>query len=172
MNELITWSMKCITYVFFILYNTTVIAASAPQSITVNIKGRILEPAPCTISGTGENGLISVDFGDEVMITRLDGVYYKKPINYSINCSSQYMNAMMLRVVGASTGFGNGFLQSTVSDLGIALTVDSKNYPINTFINFNYPELPIIDAAPIKKPGSVLKGQPFTATAIMQVYYQ
>lgn len=172
MNKLTLWITRYIALILFILHNTATFASSAPQNITVNIKGRILEPAPCTISGTGENGTISVDFGDEVMTTRLDGIYYKKPINYSINCSSQYMNAMMLRVVGASTGFGDGFLQSTVADLGIALTADSINYPINTFLNFNYPELPMLYAAPIKKSGSVLKGQPFTATAIMQVYYQ
>ncbi|WMT14729.1 fimbrial protein [Serratia fonticola] len=153
-------------------YSTFSRAVPAPQSITVNIQGRILEPAPCVIAGTGDKGVISVDFGNNVMINHIDGIQYRMPVSYDIHCSAQYTNSMMLRVVGTVAGFGDGNLQTTVTDLGIALTDGTTAFPVNSFLNFNYPVLPQLYATLVKRPGVTLKGQVFSATAIMQVYYQ
>ncbi len=159
--------------ILFVIFISFAQAATVPpQSITVNIKGRILEPAPCTIVGTGEKGMISVDFGNEVMINHLDGTKYRQPVNYSLSCQGQYANSLMFRIVGMVAGFGDGLLQTTVADLGIAITNDSTSFPVNSFMNFNYLRLPQLYATPIKRPGAAIKGQPFSATAIMQVYYQ
>jgi type 1 fimbria pilin len=147
-------------------------AASPPQDVTLTISGQILEPAPCTISGTGENGSISVDFGNEVMTTRIDGLQYRQSVQYDISCSGMWSKALMLRIVGTAAGFGSGYLQSSVADLALVITEGATPVPINSMLNFTYPGAPALFVTPVARPGATLKGQPFTATAIMQVFYQ
>lgn len=155
-----------------ILFSSEVTALSPPQQITVNIKGQILEPAPCTILGTGKKGSISIDFGNDVRTDLIDGVKYSKPIEYSISCISNYNNLLAIRIIGTPAEFGEGLLMTSVDNLAIKMTNATVAFPVNKSLNFTYPSLPKLYAVPVSRPGIELRGQSFSATAIMQVYYQ
>lgn len=147
------------------------IARPKPEDVTLKITGRLLEPAPCTITGTGEKGAISVDF-NEVKINKIDGNNYRRQINYQLSCIANRENSLMLHIVGAPAAFGSGFLKTDVDDLAISITHDNSPYPINTFLNFSWPIYPVLYATPVMRSGASLKGKPFSASAVMQVYYQ
>lgn len=157
---------------FLILFSTEVIALTPQQQVTLNIRGRILEPAPCLITGSGSNGLISIEFGDNVRTDYIDGVNYAKSIEYSIHCTSNYNNALAIKIIGTPAEFGQGLLVTSVDNLAIKFNNSSTGFPVNTFLNFVYPSIPKLFAVPVVHPGIELRGQPFNATAIMQVYYQ
>lgn len=142
-----------------------------PEDVTLKITGRLVEPAPCTITGTGEKGTISVNFG-RVNIDKIDGNNYRRPINYQIECIANRTNSLMITITGAPAPFGTGLLQTDVDSLAILMTNEGSAFPINTMLNFTWPTLPNLYATPVARSGAVLKGQPFSASAIMQVYYQ
>lgn len=41
-----------------------------------------------------------MNFGDEVMTTRIDGSNYRRPVNYTLTCNGQSSNALKLQVQG------------------------------------------------------------------------
>ncbi|MGL5385888.1 MAG: fimbrial protein [Enterobacterales bacterium] len=134
----------------------------------LNISGNILLPPPCVINGTET---ISVDFTDQVMTTRVDGINYRQPVPYKLDCTGSSNNALKMKIQGMDAGFG-GALQTTSTNLGIILSTDSKKMPVNSWLNFNLPDTPTLFATLDKRPGTTLKAEPFTATATMVVDYQ
>lgn len=69
---------------------------SAEANTLVNVRVTVLSP-PCVING-GQP--IEVNFGDEVMTTRIDGSNYRRPVNYTLTCNGQSSNALKLQVQG------------------------------------------------------------------------
>lgn len=49
------------------------------QTATVKVSVTVMQPLPCTINGGRP---IEVDFGDEVMTTRINGNFYRMPIDF------------------------------------------------------------------------------------------
>lgn len=135
---------------------------------TLNITGTILLPPPCVINGDQE---ISVNFTDEVMTTKVDGINYRQPVNYRLACSGASANALKMQIRGIDSGFVNS-LQTSNADLGIALSSDGQALPVNSWLNFNLPNQPALFATLVKRPGTTLKAGLFMATATMLVDYQ
>lgn len=75
------------------------------QTATVKVSVTVMQPLPCTINGGRP---IEVDFGDEVMTTRINGNFYRMPIDFSFTCNNPYKNAMRLQVQGGTANFGQG----------------------------------------------------------------
>lgn len=75
------------------------------QTATVKVSVTVMQPLPCTINGGRP---IEVDFGDEVMTTRINGNFYRMPIDFSFTCNNPYKNAMRLQVQGGTANFGRG----------------------------------------------------------------
>jgi type 1 fimbria pilin len=148
----------------------SVLLTSVPVSaMPVNIRGTVILPPPCTINN---NQTIRVDFGDEVMTTRIDGVNYKQTIAYSLNCEIQKSNALKMSIQGNTAGFGTGLLRTNKSDLGIALYYETQRLNINTWFNYTYPNQPVLYAVPVKRSGATLTGGEFTASATLLIDYQ
>ncbi|CAM4236592.1 fimbrial protein [Serratia silvae] len=147
-----------------------VLGMSAAIAATSNltISGNILLPPPCVING---DQLITVDFTNEVMTTRVDGINYRQPVPYTLECSAGNTNALKMRIVGVDAGFA-GALYTSKGDLGIALTNDSQAMPVNSWLNFTLPNQPKLFATLVKRPGTTLSGGPFTAGATMVIDYQ
>lgn len=144
------------------------VAAQAQAFTPISVRVTVIEPPSCTIN---DDNVIEVDFG-EVMTTRVDGDAYRRAINYYVRCSGLTSNALTLQFQGAGTAFDGGALQTNVSDLGIALYRDRERLPLNQALNFTYPDVPVLYAAPVKRPGATLSGGKFTAGATLRVDYQ
>lgn len=148
----------------------SVLLTSVPASaMQVNIRGTIILPPPCTINN---NQTIRMDFGDEVMTTRIDGVNYKQAIVYSLNCDIQKSNDLKMSIQGGTVGFGTGLLSTNKADLGIALYYGAQRLNINTWFNYTYPNQPVLYAVPVKRNGTTLTGGEFTASATLLIDYQ
>jgi type 1 fimbria pilin len=135
---------------------------------TLNITGTILLPPPCVINGDQE---ISVNFTDEVMTTKVDGINYRQPVIYTLSCTAASANTLKMQIRGINSGFANS-LQTSNTDLGIALSSDTLALPVNSWLNFNLPSQPALFATLVKRPGATLKAGVFTATATILVDYQ
>lgn len=145
-----------------------VLAKTATATVTVKIT--VVEP-PCDINN---NNLIEVNFGNDVMTTRVDGEYKKMPIVYAVQCQGGAAGAARMRIEGNGATFDSEVLKTNRTDLGIELlNVNSgKRLPINRWLNFNYPALPVLEAVPVKRVGAKLSGGVFSAGATMMVEYR
>ncbi|EMH4216657.1 fimbrial protein [Serratia marcescens] len=136
---------------------------------TIKVTVTIVAPPPCVINN---NNLIEVNFGNDVMTTRIDGSYKKQPVVYSVECKNAPNNAMKLQIQGVSAGFDSEVLKTNKDGLGVALLRNGNRQPINTWVNFTYPNLPTLEAVPVKQAGATLSGGEFSAGATMKVEYQ
>ncbi|MGF6188946.1 fimbrial protein [Serratia sp. 2723] len=141
-------------------------AKTATATVTVKIT---LTAPPCDVN---DNKLIEVNFGNDVMTTRVDGEYKKMPINYTLKCQGGASNAVRMRIDGQGAAFDAGVLKTNKTDFGIALLNNGKRLPINGWLNFTYPDQPTLEAVPVKRSGARLSGGAFSAGATMKVEYR
>lgn len=137
--------------------------------VSVSIRGVILAPPPCVINA---GSTLNVPFGDDLMTTRIDGVNYRRSVPYTLTCGPQPSNNMKIILQGTGAGFGSAYLGTSKSDLGIKLLLNGAAWPLNNAVNFTYPTLPVIEAVPVKNPGSTLTGGAFSASATLVVALQ
>ncbi|BEN13854.1 exotoxin [Serratia marcescens] len=148
----------------------SMLAMSAQSATTVTVSVTVLAPLPCVINGSKP---IIVDFGDEVMTTRIDGARYSRQVDYGLSCSGQARNSLRLQIAGDRAAFDGQLLKTSVTGLGIALRRgSSERIAVNSWQNFTYPVLPELWAIPVKQPGAQLPTGEFTASATMRVDYQ
>ncbi|HIF6626334.1 putative minor fimbrial subunit StfE [Acinetobacter baumannii] len=144
-------------------------ALPAQPAATLNVSVTVLAPLPCVVNGSKP---IDVDFGPDVMTTRLDGNHYRTAIDYTLTCNGPAKNAMRLQIAGAVAGFDNKLLQTDVNGLGIALLRDGVRFSPNTWQNFTFPTLPKLEAVPMKQAAATLRTGDFSAAATLRVDYQ
>lgn len=135
----------------------------------LNFDGTMIEPPPCIINGGSP---INVDFGNEVMTTRVDGKNYIKDVTYSLQCTGATSKALRMQIKGTGAGFDSTKLATDKADLAIALTANGDALPVNQWLNYNDPTKPALKAVPVKKDGATLTGGAFKATATMMIDYQ
>ncbi|WP_411749729.1 fimbrial protein [Serratia marcescens] len=138
-------------------------AAVVPVNINVTVVA-----VPCVIN---DDKPIEVDFGN-VLTTRVDGVNYRMPVNYTLSCPGGEDKALKLQVQGAPAAFDGKSLQTSVTALGIELQQGSHAISVNDWVNFTYPNKPELWVVPVKQPGATLPAGDFTAAASMKVDYQ
>ncbi|CAQ82822.1 MULTISPECIES: fimbrial protein [Photorhabdus] len=149
--------------------NIAAIPINDPSGKTpVNIYGVVIAPPPCEINN---GNTIDVDFG-EVMITRIDGVNYMKPVKYTVKCEKMPVNAMKMKIAGNTASFDRMVLETNRAGLGIAVIHNGQKLPVNDWMKFTYPNFPELHAVPVKEMSAVLKGGNFGAGATMMVEYQ
>ncbi len=144
------------------------ITFSARAVTNITVKVTVVEPLSCIINN---NRPIEVNF-DEVMTTQVDGNNYRQLVNYSMSCSGQNKNAMKLQVQGDGASFNSGLLKTSATGLGIQLLNGDSKLPVNSWLNFTYPNIPKLYAVPVKQNGITLGVGEFTAGATMKVDYQ
>lgn len=142
------------------------VAAVVPP-VTIVMTVTIVAP-PCVIN---DNQAITVEFGD-VMTTRVDGSNYRMPVNYTLDCKDAPTTAMKLQVQGTGASFDGTLLQTSNAALGIQLQNGASPLPVNSWLNFTYPNKPPLWAVPVQQSGAALTGGEFTAVATMKVDYQ
>lgn len=149
----------------------------ADNTAIINLSGTLVEPPPCTIN---DGGPISIDFGDNVGINRVDGTNYTQKINYTITCEEDPHNnpwVMGLTIVGTKTSFDGAAIQaqidgSTSTDLGIKMHLDGKYFTLNERREISQESPPVLEAVPLKNPGATLPEGPFHATATLLADYE
>ncbi|HGE8486156.1 TPA: fimbrial protein [Serratia marcescens] len=153
--------------VLTLLTSVTSMAQAAVSIVTISVT--VLAPLPCTLNGGKP---IEVNFGDEIMTTRIDGSNYRQPVDYGLSCNGPWKNAMRLQISGAAAGFDGTLLKTSVNGLGIGLLRDGARIPLNDWQNFTYPSMPKLEAVPVKQNGATLPTGEFTASATLRVDYQ
>lgn len=139
-----------------------------PGIVYINITGNVIAPPPCLIN---DGKMIEVNFG-EVMSTRIDGVRYKEPIHYTATCQKMPTNAMKVYVTGGATGFDSNALQTNITGLGVRILYQGKLLDLGKAVNFTYPNLPELEAIPVRDQNEVLVGGDFVASGTLHVDYQ
>lgn len=151
--------------------------AWADNTTQINLSGTLIEPPPCTIN----NGApISVDFGDNIGVNRVDGVNYTKTIDYHITCDEDPNNSpwvMGLTVIATRANMGAAILQAYIDgsdsmDLGIKMILNGHYMTLNERVEINPNALPVLQAVPIKIEGSTLPEGHFHATATLLADYE
>ncbi|HEJ0329746.1 fimbrial protein [Serratia marcescens] len=154
---------------FFILCATSPsVVKAANSSTSVTVKVTVVAPPPCVING---DRTIDVDFGN-VNTTDVDGQNHLTTVDYTLECESGSSNAMKMAIMGSPTAFDGSALQTNITDFGIALKANGMPLTINNWLNFTYPDKPVLQAVPVKRNGVTLKGGEFSAGATMMVNYQ
>nr|WP_159075458.1 fimbrial protein [Lelliottia sp. WB101] len=116
--------------------------------------------------------LITVDFGSEVMTTRIDGKQYTETAAFSLDCSAAVGSApLKLRVAGTKAGFAD-VLDGGIPGLGIALSLDGQALKPNDWQTFSSTVKPLIQAVPVKQEGVVPEGGNFSVLASLEMEYQ
>lgn len=140
----------------------------AEPSKTIRLTVTIITPT-CDLNGGRP---INVNFGSQLYTTQIDGVQYKKPIPFSLYCSNYTSTALRLKLSGTGSTFDNALLKTNNSNLGLRLIKDANTaVPINTWINFSYPNPPSLYAVPVKKSGSDLQAGGFNGNAALIVEF-
>ncbi|MES3576150.1 fimbrial protein [Enterobacter cloacae] len=142
------------------------------KATVLTVKVTVLA-GPCKINN---NNPIDVDFGDDMLTTRVDGNNYLKTINYTLDCSEAKNDALKMQISGDVAPFDKNILRtpeaSNADNLGIKLLHNGTSWPLNDWFNFKKGEHPVLQAVPVKAPGSTLKAGTFSASATLTVDYQ
>lgn len=135
----------------------------------VGFKGTLIEQPPCVINN-GE--LITVDFGNEVMTTRIDGKQYARTVDFSLDCSAAVGAApLKLRVAGTKAGFAEA-LDGGIAGLGFALTLDGHPLKPNDWQTFASTVKPLITAVPVRPDDVIPEAGTFRVQASLEMEYQ
>lgn len=133
------------------------------------VRAVIIAPPPCVINS---GSTLDVPFGNDLLTSRIDGINYRREVPYTVTCDAPYSNALTLELKGTGAAFDSRVLVTRKPDLGVKLFVNGADWPLNTMVNFTYPNFPVVQAVPVKRPGSTLTGGAFDATATLVVDYQ
>lgn len=155
--------------VFGLALSATLFSVSNHAATTINITGTVIAPLSCVIN---DNQTITVDFGNDLVTTRVDGSNYMKTVDYTLVCKNNTSNAIKMKIEGSATSFNNSALQTEQADLGIELHAGGQPLPINSWLNFTYPNKPLLEAVPVKRTGGALEAGAFSAAATLMVDYQ
>lgn len=135
----------------------------------LSFRGTLVEPPPCTISS---GSTIDINF-NYVGINAVDGVNYRQPLSYTINCAASPLPwRMMLTVQGTATTFDPAAVQTSAADMGVRLLRDGVAFTLNTPISINPSSPPVLQAVPVKRLGGSLASGGFTASATLLAYYE
>ncbi|TFZ53468.1 fimbrial protein [Serratia proteamaculans] len=143
--------------------------AASDNQTSITVKVTILHPPPCKIN---DNRTITVDFGDDIMIPRIDGRYKKRPIEYLLDCTDRTSNALKMQIEGTLSGVDDHSLLTSKNDLGVALSRNGEPLFLNTWFNFDPDNKPRLEAVLVKRSGARISGGVFSAGATLKVDYQ
>lgn len=144
-------------------------------STQVNFYGNLIGHPPCDISG--ENDPIYVDF-DEVGLTRIDGINYRKDFTLIVTCGNDLGNGVQLYMGydGMNAPFDNDAVQTSIGGLGIRLyyqdqVVSPNNDDIPIVMSGGYSKVIPLWAVPVREDDRNLFEGTFSATGTVEIRY-
>lgn len=154
-----------------LLFFSMAVLAIGNKYTLVNIRGTMLTTPDCTVNG---NDNIDVDFGDDVVISRIDGSSYKKTqLIYSLVCTSLAKQGLKITINGTPASFDNALIATDKEGLGIQILLDGV-VPIEpgSSISFVYGAAIALWAAPAMQAGANLTASKFSGAATLVFDYQ
>lgn len=136
------------------------------SNIHVNVE--VLEPS-CTINN-GET--IEVDFGDEVLSTKLDGNHYHQTFFVNFQCNTSTPNTIFLKIEGEQWESSIKVLKTSKENLNIEFFRAGQWFPLNERLEVNPLSSYAFQAAPYKVGNVKVQAGPFSAAATLAVYYE
>ncbi|EBH1886805.1 fimbrial protein [Salmonella enterica] len=158
------WQPNSLLMVFLTVFITKYAVADNIVSVQVNV----IAPPPCTINNDIN---ISVEFGT-LLTEKVNGVNYRKPIDYTIECNGQVSDDMRLMIQAKAATFDNSAISTNINDFAVSIESSGQKISLNEWHNFRYPDMPILYAVPVKNKDSRLGAGDFTASATLLVAYQ
>ncbi|WP_312847423.1 fimbrial protein [Serratia sp. PL7] len=154
----------------------TALGMTLPQSqaatANLNLTLTIHSPPECTLNNNQQQ---VVHFGD-ILLTRIDGNNYKRPVPLSLTCTNLAKNDLRMTLQGDATTFSsNGALKTSNDKLGVVFYVNNAQQAINQPFAINYTTLPTLEVAPVKDTATSYldtDGGYFSAFATLKVDYQ
>lgn len=143
-------------------------SAAERAAAKIAISLTVFAPPPCTINN---NKTIEVDFGN-VGISNINNDHNVRPINFNLACSGLTKNQLRLQITGTESQGFSGYLQTNHDGLAIKLMSNGNLLPINSWLNFNWPDVPELSVAPVSVESAALTGGAFNATATLRILYQ
>jgi len=151
----------CCTLIVFFLNR-----ASAEN---INFSGALIERTECVVNN---NRVIDIDFGLNVGVGKVDGINYRKNINYILDCTSAGPGGGLgLVISGPVFTYDSSAIETSNTDLGVKFLLGDKPITLDKRIEINPASLPKLDVVLIKRPGSVLKAGSFYASATLLAMY-
>ncbi len=167
-QQRLLWLGRCYRALTLTLAGGALISVGQAATAPIYITGTITSKPQCVINS---NQTIRVDFGDDLVTTKVDGSNYIRPVDYTLVCSNNSKNAMKMKVVGTAASFNGSAIQSSKANLAIALRANGNPLTIGSWLNFTYPNKPLLQAVPVKGSGALTAGA-FSAAATLMVDYQ
>lgn len=158
---------KCVRLICSIVLCMT--GQNVQADLSVNIRGTVMALPACVINS---GSTLDVPFGDNLITTQIDGVRYRKVVQYTVVCTGGGSDALTLTLTGTGASFDAQSLATNKADLGVRLFSNGAVWPLNTSVKFTYPELPMMEAVPVKRPSSTLVAGAFSASATLVVASQ
>jgi type 1 fimbria pilin len=146
------------------------LAASPPPAAAaenMRFTGTLITPG-CTVSDKG--GRINVAFKTNLGIEKINGENYRQTIPYQIDCPGSAPWRMKMTLIAPETKFDPPAVQTSIDDLGIQIWLNGEALALNRpktveMTDRNRP--PLLEAVPVKRPGSRLPEESFEATALL-----
>lgn len=136
--------------------------------LTVNVTGVIVEGV-CEINN-GET--VHVNFGNNLQASQINGQNFMQTIEYALVCEDLISNDLEMQFEGAATEFSDNYLATDREGLGIKLYMNGQEMPMNTWLPFSWPEIPVLQAAPVKDDNTEIETGVFNASATLKIQYQ
>lgn len=144
-------------------------AAEEGDTTTMNISGTLVDAPECTVNGDDQ---INVDFGDDVLISRINSGSYKKKLEYTVSCGDLAKYGLTMTISGTGAGFGSGLLSAGRDGLGIQLYHGTQPVSAGELMSFGFPHWPVLYAELVKNDSATLDAGSFSSTATMVITYQ
>ncbi|MCU9948899.1 fimbrial protein [Pseudomonas sp. PDM13] len=136
----------------------------------MKFRGTLVEAPSCVVN---QGGMIDVDFGEQLGVKDIDGVHYRKLIDYQLECQASARDrSVVLSIHGASSDFDRAAVQTSLPDLGIRLLHDGQPLALDSELPIDPAHPPALEAVPVQRPGAELAEGAFDATATLQADYQ
>lgn len=145
------------------------LAVSEGDTTTVTVTGTLVDAPECIVNG---NNAVLVDFGDNVVTRKIDGVNYEEEMKVTLSCNSYVKEDMTLTIRAADASFGTGLVGTDVEGLGIQLKAAGQNISVGAPISFVYPTVPKLSAVLVAQDNTALTSRPFTGTGTLVIHYQ
>jgi type 1 fimbria pilin len=167
-RQRLPWLGRCYGALALTVAGGLFISAGQAATSPIYISGTITSKPQCVING---NQTIRVEFGDDLVTTKVDGSNYIRQVDYTLECRNNSNNAMKMRIVGTAASFNGSAIQSSKANLAIALRANGSPLTVGSWLNFSYPNKPLLQAVPVKGNGTLTPGA-FSAAATLMVDYQ
>lgn len=147
--------------------------AVSTASTSMALSGTLVAAPSCTIQN-GER--IDINFGTNIASSKVDGVNYKQPLNYTVTCQGGTSGAVVkLSLTATGSAFDTNAIQTSIEDLGIRVYQSGPPltlFELNSSVQIDPDNPPNLEVVPVKKPGVRLQATVFEAWATLQADYQ